>query len=350
MAEGKQHINTGFANTASGRTGRLPTRGFPAGLRDCVLLFNGSVRLAGLLTVVLLLTTQVSSYSQELNAQVTVVAPALGTTIDASLLTNLQKQLSDFINQRKWTTDQFQPEERINCNFSIALTGIASQDVYEARLTVQAARPVYNSVYQSVLVNYQDAQFIFKYRPYQRLEFNPSQVAGTDGLSANLTATIAYYINIILGLDYDSFELGAGKPFFKNAQNIVIGAPRASNIKGWQSFDGQRNRYYLASNLTAAGMEDLHQVIYTYFRSGLDSMYSHPAEARGRVLEALEALQKFNQAHPNTMIEQFFMESRTDELVGIFKEAEPGKRSAALSVLTALNPNGANAFNEALKN
>ena len=154
----------------------------------------------------------------------------------------------------------------------------------------------------------------------------------------------------MVGLDDESGELGVGKPLVKNAQNIVIGALRARIIKGWQSFDRQRNRYFLTSNLTTAGMEDLHQVIYTYFRSGLDSMYSHPAEARGRVLEALEALQKFNQAHPNTMIEQFFMESRTDELVGIFKEAEPGKRSAALSVLTALNPNGANAFNEALKN
>ncbi|SDZ92087.1 protein of unknown function [Arachidicoccus rhizosphaerae] len=302
------------------------------------------------MVICLLFTMLSAAYSQELNAQVTVVAPELGTTIDASLITNLQKQLTDFINQRKWTTDQFQPEEKINCNFAIALTGIASQDVYEARLTVQAARPVYNSVYQSVLVNYQDGQFIFKYRPYQRLEFNPSQVAGTDALAANLTATIAYYINIILGLDYDSFEQGKGMPFFKNAQSIVVGAPRASNIKGWQSFDGQRNRYYLSSNLTAAGMEDMHKVIYKYFRSGLDSMYSHPTQARAQVLEALRTLQKFNQAHPNTMIEQFFMESRTDELVGIFKQAAPEIKADALSVLTQLNPNGANTFNEELKN
>lgn len=320
--------------------------------RKVAALLAGGRFLSGMFMLgwTLLLLGVNRAYGQEFNAQVTVVAPQLGTSVDASLLTTLQTQLTDFINQRKWTSDQFQPEEKINCNFAIALTSIASQDVYEARLTVQAARPVYNSVYQSVLVNYQDGQFIFKYRPYQRLEFNPSQVAGTDPLASNLMATIAYYINIILGLNYDSFELGSGKPFFKNAQNIVLGAPKGNNIKGWQSFDGQRNRYYLASNLNQAGMEDIHEVIYRYFRSGLDSMYSHPNEARQSVLETLERLQKFNQAHPNTMIEQFFMESRTDELVGIFKEAAPGVKSSALTLLTALNPNGANKFNEGLKN
>ena len=309
-------------------------------------------RLIGCILCMLLLSCMApgNGYGQELNAQVTVVAPQLGTTVDASMLKDLEKQLTDFINQRKWTNDQFAPEEKISCNFSIALTSIASQDVYEARLTVQAARPVYNSVYQSVLVNYQDAQFIFKFRPYQKLEFNPSQVAGTDALAANLPATIAYYINIILGLDYDSFSLGKGKPFFKNAQNIVLGAPRAGNIKGWQSFDGQRNRYYLSSNLTANNMEDIHQVLYTYFRSGLDSMYSSPKEARTSILKALQALQQFNQAHAGSMIEQFFMESRTDELVGIFKEAPPDMKSTALRILSELNPNGATKFTEGLKN
>jgi len=306
--------------------------------------------LPGLLAGLFLLLIAGRGSCQELNAQVSVVAPQLGTTVDASLISNLEKQLTDFINQRKWTNDRFQPEEKINCNFAIALTSIAAQDVYEARLTVQAARPVYNSVYQSVLVNYQDAQFVFKYRPYQRLEFNASQVGGTEPLSANLTATIAYYINIILGLDYDSFELGSGRPFFKNAQNIVLAAPKASNIKGWQSFDGQRNRYYLASDLTAANMEDIHQIIYSYFRSGLDSLYSDQRAARSNILGALKALQKFNSLHPNTMIEQFFMESRTDELVGIFKEAPPDMKNEVLPLLTALNANGATKFNEALKN
>ena len=306
------------------------------------------------LTVLAVLATLLlgsrNTTAQELNAQVSVIAPQLGTSVQLSMLQDLEKQLTDFINQRKWSSDQFTNEEKINCNFSIALTSIAAQDVYEARLTVQAARPVYNSVYQSVLVNYQDPQFIFKFRPFQKIEFNPSQVGGTDPLVANLPATIAYYINIILGLDYDSFELNKGATFFKNAQNIVLAAPKASNIKGWQAFDGQRNRYYLSSNLTAANMEDIHGVFYTYFRSGLDSMYSNPTEARQSVYKALEQLHQFSQAHGGSMIQQFFMESRTDELVGIFKEAPPDLKTKALSLLVGLNPNGASKFNEGLKN
>ena len=300
--------------------------------------------------LVAMLSSRISALSQELNAQVTVLSPQLGTAVQLSMIQDLEKQLTDFINQRKWSNDQFTNEEKINCNFSIALTSIAAQDVYEARLTVQAARPVYNSVYQSVLVNYQDAQFIFKFRPFQKIEFNPSQVGGTDPLVANLPATIAYYINIILGMDYDSFELGKGANFYKNAQNIVLAAPKAGNIKGWQAFDGQRNRYYLANNLTAANMQEIHEVFYTYFRNGLDSMYSHPTEARASVLKSLQQLETFSKAHAGSMIQQFFMESRTDELVGIFKEAAPDIKSTALNLLLGLNPNGATKFNEGLKN
>ncbi|HTN38149.1 MAG TPA: DUF4835 family protein [Arachidicoccus sp.] len=287
--------------------------------------------------------------AQELNAQVIVTAQQLGTNVEASLVTDLQKQLTDFINDRKWSSDRFGVEEKINCNFSLALTGMPSQDVFEARLIIQAARPVYNSVYQSILVNYQDPQLVFKFRPFQKLDFNPSRASGTDPLTANLTATIAFYVNIILGMDYDSFKLGQGKGFYKNAQNIVLSAPKASNIKGWAAFDGQRNRYHLADDLNAAKLNDIHQVFYTYFRGGMDSLYDQQSKARNNVLEALTGLQELNATNPGTMIEQFFMESRTSELIGIFKEASPDIKAKARALLVELNPNGASEFNEQLK-
>lgn len=289
------------------------------------------------------------SYGQELNAKVLVTAQQLGTQVEASLVTNLQTQITDFLNNRKWSDDRFLNEEKINCNFSISLTGMPSQDVYEARLIVQAARPVYNSIYQSILVNYQDGQFTFKFRPFQKLDFNASQVSGSDALSANLTAVLAYYVNIILGMDYDSFKLNQGAPFFKNAMNIVLGAPKASNIKGWDAFDGQRNRYYLAKNLTDPKLSQVHQVFYTYFRQGMDSLYSQEAKARENVLVALTQLQDLNKVNPGTMIEQFFVESRTSEFVGIFQPASPDVKANAKAILVELNPNGANDFNNDLK-
>lgn len=287
--------------------------------------------------------------AQELNAKVTVSAEQLGTKVQASMVTDLQKQLADFLNNRKWTSDQFMTTEKINCNFSIALTATPSQDVYEARLIVQAARPVYNSIYQSILVNYQDPQFIFKFRPFQKLTFNPSNVSGGDPLTSNLTATLAFYVNIILGLDYDSFKLDQGNAYYKNAMNIVLSAPKGNNIKGWEAFDGQRTRYYLATNLNDPKLAAMHQVIYTYFRGGMDSLYQKETTARENVLKALTTLQTLNTANPGTMIEQFFMESRTSELVGIFKDAAPTMKAKALALLVQLNPNGANDFNAQLK-
>lgn len=305
--------------------------------------------ISNFLLIFILMGTTMGLQAQELNAKVTVTAQQLGTQVQASLVTDLQKQITDFLNNRKWTNDRFMTTEKISCNFSIALTAMPSQDVYEARLIIQAARPVYNSIYQSILVNYQDPQFTFKFRPFQKLDFNPSNVSGGDPLTSNLTATLAFYVNIILGLDYDSFKLDQGKPFYKKAMNIVLGAPKENSIKGWEAFDGQRTRFYLATNLNDPKLAAVHQVFYTYFRQGMDSLYQQETKARTNVLSALTALQELNTANPGTMIEQFFMESRTSELIGIFKEAAPAMKAKALALLVQLNPNGANDFNAQLK-
>lgn len=276
-----------------------------------------------ILPFAIILIATSAAVSQELNAHVTVSAQQLGTKIEQSVINNLQEQITGFLNNRKWTKDYFRTEEKINCNFSINIQSIVKQDVYKASLIVQAARPVYNSVYSSPLVNYQDLDFVFKFQPFQKLNFNEAQVAGTDMLAANLTAILAYYVNIIIGLDYDSFKENTGVSYFKKALNIVTAAPQSGEIKGWKAFDGQRNRYWLAHNLNDAKLNAIHKVYYSYFRSGLDSMYSHPSAAINNTLSSLTLLDKLNKAYANTMIEQFFVESRSDEFIGIFKKATP---------------------------
>ncbi|ANI88298.1 hypothetical protein A9P82_02645 [Arachidicoccus ginsenosidimutans] len=291
----------------------------------------------------------IAGYSQELNATVTVNSQQLGTNVDQTAMQNLQQQITDFLNARKWTRDDYQPQEKISCNFNITLVSSSAQNEYQAQLLVQAARPVFNSIYQSQLVNYLDRQFVFKFQPYQQLQFNPTQIAGADVLASNLTATLAFYVNIILGMNYDSFKLNSGGAYFREAMNIVNGAPRSSDIKGWQSFDGTRNRYWLANNLTDTRFSDIHRVLYQYFRGGLDSLYDYDAKAKQNVLSALVNLQKINQANPNSMIEQFFIENRNAELAGIFKQATPDVRSQALETLLLLDPNGADKYNTELK-
>jgi hypothetical protein len=275
--------------------------------------------------------------AQELQAKVTVLAQRVPSSVNRNIFNTLATQLTNLLNSRKWTNDTYQPTERIQCNFLVNISNVVSQDVYQAALTVQAARPIFNSSYQSALINFQDADFTFKYVEFQPVDFNESQVQGTDALAANLTAVFAYYAYMILGFDYDSFSPKGGVPYFTKAQNIVNNSPEDANIKGWKNFDGVRNRFWLADNVMNPRYNIIHDVFYGYYRSGLDSMYGSDASARSGALDALSKLQAFNQENPATMIEQFFVQNRAQEFIGIFKNADPLIKSRAIYILSQLD-------------
>lgn len=275
--------------------------------------------------------------SQELQAKVTVMAQQIGSSENKNKFITLQNQLTDLLNNRKWTSDVFQPQEKIVCNFLLTLSNSEGDNTYKASLTVQAARPVYNSGYHSPLANYMDGDVTFKYVEFQPVEFNENRISGTDPLAGNLTAVFAYYVYIILGMDYDSFSPKGGMPFFQKAQNIVNNAPESRSISGWKAFDGSRNRYWLANNVTNTKLNPIHDVFYDYFRNGLDQMYGNLVSAREAVLNALGKLKDLNQENPNSMILQFFMQNRSDEIIGIFKKADPPTKAKALEILSKID-------------
>ena len=283
----------------------------------------------------------VNSYSQELQAKVTVVATRVPTTVDKKIFTTLQTQLTNFINNRKWTTETFQPNEKIECNFLLNIESVVETNVYKASMTIQAARPVYSSSYASALVNFMDADVTFRYAEYQPIEFNENRVQGSDALGSNLTATFAYYINIILGMNYDSFSPKGGDAFFQKANNIVNNAPESKDISGWKAFDGSRNRYWLAENLLNTRYNLIHDVIYKYYRDGLDHMYDNEVNARTQMLAALVQLQSVNQENPNSMIMQFLMLGKSQEIIRAFKKLSQQDKVKAVDVLGKLDvPNG----------
>ncbi len=287
--------------------------------------------------------------AQELQAKVTVSAQQVGTNVDKTIFTTLQNQLTAFINNRKWTSDVFQAQEKIRCSFLLTVQSVSEDNIFKASLAIQAARPVYNSSYQTALINYQDGDVTFKYANFQQLEFNENRVQGTDALSANLTAIFAYYVYIILGFDYDSFSTKGGDAYFNSAQNIVNNAPEAKEISGWKSFDGQRNRYWLAENLLNTRYNEIHDIIYDYYRQGLDNMYQNADNARTSILNALSSLQDFNQQNPNTMIEQFLVQGKSQEFVGAFLKANPQQRVQALQALTVLDVSNAPLYKQQLQ-
>jgi hypothetical protein len=290
-----------------------------------------------------------SSRSQEINARVNVVAGQIGTAVDKKVFQTLQTALMDFVNKRKWTSDVFAANERISCSFLINLQQSVETGVYKATMTVQSARPVYNSSYLSPLINFQDNDFTFRYVEFQPLEFNENRVSGTEPLAANLTAVIAFYVNLIIGLDYDSFSPKGGDPYFVKAMAIVNAAPEGRNISGWKAFDGQRNRYWLMENLTNSRYSLIHDAYYSFYRLAMDKMYENETEARQQLFNCLNMLNTLHTENPNIMIIPFFFQGKSDEIINVFRKAPVQDRVRAAEILQKLDITNASKYKQELR-
>ncbi|MFN5327433.1 MAG: DUF4835 family protein [Bacteroidota bacterium] len=287
--------------------------------------------------------------AQELNAKVNVVYAQISSNVDKRVFQNLQTSLQNFINKRKWTSDNFESNEKIECSFLLNLQSVVESNVYKATLTVQAARPVYNTSYLSPLINFIDNDLVFRYVEFQPIEFNENRIAGTEPLAANLTAAIAFYVNLILGLDYDSFSPKGGDPFFQKANMIVNAAPEGRSITGWRAFDGQRNRYWLSENLQNSKYAQVHDAIYTYYRKGLDQMLTNETDARTQIIQALNFLSVVHAETPNVMIIPFFFQGRSDEIIRIFKKSTPQEKNQVAELSSKMDITNASLYNAELK-
>ncbi|MGE5521706.1 MAG: DUF4835 family protein [Candidatus Dadabacteria bacterium] len=295
--------------------------------------------------VFVILITQVS-HAQELQGKFTIMANRVSTQVDKRVFQTLQTALTNFINNRKWTSDAYQPQEKIKCNFMLTIDQDLGSNVYKASLTVQSARPVYSSTYESPIINFQDNDVVFKYIEYQPIEFNENRIQGNDPLAANITAVVAYYVNIILGMDYDSFSPRGGDPYFQKAQYIVTNAPESQPITGWKAFDGLRNRFKLIEGLVDSRYTLVHDAVYSYYKAGLDNFYDNEAAARTSILKAVGYLNKVNQDNPNSMVLQFFFLGKSNELVKIFSKADQLTKTQARDLLVKLDLTNANAYKE----
>jgi len=294
---------------------------------------------------VLLVLLPVWGSAQEIQARVDILSNKISSQVDRKVFLTLQSGLTNFINSRKWTTDVVQANERIQCSFLLTLSQDLGSNVYKGSLTVQAARPAYNTSYVSPLLNFQDDNLVFKYVEYQPIEFNENRVQGNDPLVANLTATIAYYINIILGLDYTSFSLRGGDPYFQKAWNIVNNAPDAKDISGWKSFDGLRNRYWLAENLNNNRFALFHDALYAYYRTGLDVFYENEEAGRNGIINALSYLNTVRTENLNSMIIPIFFQGKGNEIYKLFSKANGEQKARAKELLTKLDITNLSLYN-----
>ncbi len=284
--------------------------------------------------------------AQELDATVRIEVQGDGVS-DRRITKEMEKEFSNFLNNKKWTNDNFDRKERIKCNFSINITGSPSVGQYEATVQVQSTRPVYGSGYESTLLNFADRDWSFEYIESQPMNFNPNNYQGAQSEIAFL---LAYYVYIVLGYDYDSFSELGGAPHFNRAQQIVQAAA-GSNSEGWDQFSGAtgRNRFSLMQDMINPQIEPVRIANYTYHRQGLDLMTEKEEEGRQGVLSAVESIQPVSKLFPQSIAVIAFLETKQEELVSIFTKGEMPVRQKAYNALVEIDPSQTDAYSTMLQ-
>jgi hypothetical protein len=278
--------------------------------------------------------------SQEFLADIRVTAPTIEGT-DRRVFESLQQALYDFINNRKWTNINFKNQERIECSILITVKERVSSDEFKGTINLVLRRPVYKSSYNSVLFNYVDESFQFRYIESQPLDYIE------NSYSSSLTSTLAFYLYYFLGMDFDSFSLYGGDPFFRVAESIVNSAQNATE-RGWKAFDGNRNRYWLVENMTNPAYRPLRQFMYEYHRLGLDVMSEKPDEGRAKIGETLTFLEQTWRERPNLLMLQLFLDAKRDEIINIFSQGSPQEKTKAVNIMREIDPANASKYEKIL--
>jgi hypothetical protein len=279
--------------------------------------------------------------AQELNCQVQVNYSQIQGSV-TRVYESMESDIRDFVNNQRWTNDEYKQDERIKCNMLITINSTDGNGRFEASLQVTSSRPVFNSDYESPILNINDQSFAFQYLENTPLLFSPDQ------FRSNLTSVLAFYAYIILGYDYDTFSFKGGDQYFNIAQQIVNSAQNKA-FSGWRAVDSDRNRYWIIENILAGNFIPLREAYYKYHRLGLDKMYDSVISGRGEVSNSLDLILKVHQSKPLAYATQIFFQAKAIELVNIFSEASPQEKTAAYSILQKVDPGNLSKYNQ-LKN
>ncbi len=281
---------------------------------------------------------------QELNCQVSIITDARleVTSVEKEIFDQLKQTIYDMMNTTQWTKDKFKVEERINCNIQLQINSIPSPGTYSGSLQVQSSRPAFNSSYNTTIFNFQDDDIQFSYSRNAVLVYAPNQYRD------NLTSILAFYAYFIIGMDYDSFSIKGGTPYFNEAQQIVSNA-QTSSAPGWKSNEaGKRNRFYLVDNILHQLFEPLRECLYEYHRKGVDKLYDDKLAARKAMYDALNKLSKVVTTRPNSINLLSFVQAKREELKSLYSDAEVKDKNDVVSLLKKLDPANASRYQEIL--
>jgi hypothetical protein len=293
------------------------------------------------LLILLIFTSMhvLSVQAQELNAEVTVSTPKLQET-DPKVFETLQRDLREFLNQERWTEDEYKLHERINCNFQVNISAELGNNTYQADIAIKAIRPVYGTEYKTVLINHVDRDVIFTYQEFQPIE------NGTEFFKDNLSAVFSYYVQLILGLDAESFTPEGGDIHFQKAQAIINQVPPniSDKDKGWTALGRKTTRYWIMENLLSPRYKPFKEAWYNYHRKSLDVMHSNTGLALVTMVEALKEIDKTNTAYPNSIGILIFITTKSDEIVEIMKNGDRTQKNLVYDIMRKLDPSNSGKY------
>ncbi len=268
--------------------------------------------------------------SQELLCKVTVLSPKAKEE-NVEIYDFLQSSIEEFLNGRKWTDDDYEFYERIECNIQITINSAVSQTQFDASIQIQSSRPVYNSDYKTPVFLVNDNDFTFNFQRNTLIQFS------LDQHRDNLSSVLGYYAYYILGMDYDSFSPLGGTDYFLKAQQVVSNCQNNAD-KGWRPSEGNRNRYWLVENILTQTFSPLRDVNYNYHRQGFDLMYSSPDQIRAKLVDDLKTLRSIHQIKPSSYNMQLFFLSKADEIVNIYRDGTQEEKKAVKDLLSVIDP------------
>lgn len=290
------------------------------------------------IVVVVFLFSLVNVFSQELKATVSVNYQQVANG-NPQLFKNLETQVREFLNATKWTTKEYTEVEKIECNFFINVTSYGS-NVFEATLQVQSSRPVYNSTLSTPILNINDKNFSFRFIEFETMVYDQ------NSFNSNLISVLAFYSNIIIGMDMDSFALNGGSKYLEIASNIVNVA-QSSGYKGWSQSEGNNNnRNFLISDMLATTFAPFRKALYEYHRLGLDTMSEDVKSGKENVAKAIETLAEIQKTRPNSLLVRTFFDAKGDELVAIFSGGPQTNNVKLLETLNRISPLNSQKWNK----
>jgi len=251
------------------------------------------------------------SFSQELNCSIVVNAQQTGNE-NQTIFKNLEKQLTEFVNNTKWTSKTFGPQERLSCSMVISINEYSGES-FLGTIQMQSSRPVYGSSYSTPLYNINDKDFSFRYLEFQNIIFNPTQ------FESNLVSVIAFHVYMALALDADSFSKNGGDVYLKQAQTIV-NYSQQENYKGWKLEDGLQSRFALIDNILSPTFKEYREVMYSYHREGLDVMSDNAKEGKEKIAASIKLFETMNRRRPNSFLLRTFFDAKSDEIEQIFTD------------------------------